>query len=330
MIPELVPLSLSLAALLSLASLIAYLLGRRSESETIKNLKSRINSWWVMSGIFLLVLCLGPLASVLMFTLVSFLAFREFITLTPTKAADHKPLFWSFFVIIPLHYALVAIGWWGLSSIFIPVYAFAFLPCRRVLAGIPEGFLSGVARLQWGLLVCVYFVSHLPLLLQIPIENFEGKNALLLFFLVVCAQSSDVFQYIWGKLLGKRKVAPEVSPHKTIEGLVGGVATTTLLGAGLSVLTPFSILEGAVFAFLICLAGFLGGLVMSAIKRDLGAKDWGASIPGHGGFMDRIDSLCFAAPLFFHLVNFFYSSGLPVRPVGGLAEAIPFLNLLLV
>jgi phosphatidate cytidylyltransferase len=330
MISELIPIAATLIGTLTLASLLAWMIGRKNTraeaQDTIANLKSRINSWWGMVVIFFIVLALGPTASVVLFAFVSFFALREFITLIPTRRADHKPLFWAFFIILPVHYLLVGLGWYGLSSIFIPVYAFAFLPFRRVIAGDSEDFLASVARLQWGLLVCVYFVSHLPLLLQIPVPGFEGKNSLLLLFLVVCAQASDVFQYVWGKLLGKRKVAPTISPNKTLGGLVGGIGTTTLIGAGMSVITPFNFWQAALIALLVCTAGFLGGLVMSAIKRDLGAKDWGTAIPGHGGFMDRIDSLCFAAPLFFHLVNFFFSPGIPNRPSEAIWKSLPFFH----
>lgn len=327
---NILPIVMTLVGLLSLSSVITWRLGRRKMNqqsrETIVNLRERVNSWWVMLGVFLLVLWAGPLASVVMFAGVSFFALREYLTLLPTRQADHKSLFWAFFVILPAHYVLVAIEWYGLSSIFIPVYAFVFLPFRRVLAGETDDFLASVARLQWGLLVCVYFISHLPMIYQIPVVGLKGENGILLLFLVICAQASDVLQYVWGKSLGKRKIAPKVSPHKTVAGTVGGIGTTVLLGTAMSGLTPFDVWEAGIIALIVCLAGFFGGLVMSAIKRDLGAKDWGNSIPGHGGFMDRVDSLCFAAPLYFHIINFFFSEGIGNRPSPEVWERLPWLG----
>jgi phosphatidate cytidylyltransferase len=209
---------------------------------------------------------------------------------------------------------LVGIRWYGLFIIFIPVYSFAFIPFRRVLNGETKGFLASTARIQWALLVCVYAVSHMPMLLALPLKGYEGQNAKLLFFFVLTVQLSDVLQYVWGKTCGKHPIAPHVSPSKTVEGTLGGIATTVAISTCLWWATPFAPWQAALMALLICAAGFFGGLVMSAIKRDLGAKDWGASIAGHGGFMDRIDSLCFAAPLFFHMCAFYFGTEDPRPP----------------
>lgn len=283
---------------------------RGSGNATVANLNARIRSWWVMAAVFSTVVLLGHGFTTVLFGCLSFLALREFITLNRTNRADHGVLFWTFFVITPLHYLLVGARWYGLFSIFIPVYAFIFIPFRRVLTGETKDFLANTAKIQWALMVCVYAVSHIPMLLALPLRGYEGQNAKLLFFFVLTAQMSDVLQYVWGKCRGRRPVAPRVSPHKTWEGTLGGIGTTVLMSAGLWWLTPFTPWQAALMALLICVAGFFGGLVLSAIKRDLGAKDWGGSIPGHGGFMDRIDSLCFAAPLFFHVVAFYFGTGM--------------------
>jgi phosphatidate cytidylyltransferase len=273
-----------------------------------------------MAGVFCATMVLGHLFTTVLFGLLSFLALREFITLNRTERADHEVLFWAFFVFTPLHYVLVGIQWYGMFSVFIPVYAFVFIPFRRVLTGETKGFLESTAKIQWALMVCVYAVSHMPMLLTLPLRDFEGQNAKLLFFFVMTVQMSDVLQYVWGKTCGKRPVAPRVSPHKTWEGTVGGIGTTVLLSTCLWWATPFNPWQAALMALLICLAGFFGGLVLSAIKRDLGAKDWGNSIAGHGGFTDRIDSLCFAAPLFFHVTAFYFGTGIDPRPPGWVLE----------
>ena len=182
-----------------------------------------------------------------------------------------------------------------------------FVPLRTVLSGDCEHFLERTATMQWALMICVYCVSHAPALLTLEIPGFEGQNGKLLFYFVLVVQASDVLQYIWGKLLGKHKIAPTVSPNKTWEGFLGGVATATLLGTALWWATPFTPWQAAGMSLAITLMGFVGGLVMSAIKRDRGVKDYGTLIQGHGGVMDRIDSLCFSAPVFFHLTRYFFT-----------------------
>ena len=280
----------------------------------VANFNARTKSWWVMVGVFGITLYFGHWTTVALFCLLSFLALREFITLNETGRCDHKVLFWCFFVLLPLQYFLVGIQWYGLASIFIPVYAFIFIPIRKVMSGETENFLATTAKIQWGMLTCVYFVSHMPMIMTLPIKDWDGGNGPLLFFFVATVQASDVLQYCWGKIAGKRRIAPKLSPNKTVEGTVGGIATTLALVVGMSYVTPFNPWQAVLMALVICLAGFFGGLVMSAIKRDLGAKDWGSSITGHGGVMDRIDSLCFAAPLFFHLTGFYFGTGMDPTP----------------
>jgi phosphatidate cytidylyltransferase len=198
----------------------------------------------------------------------------------------------------------VYFGWYALFSIFIPVFAFLCLPVVILAAGNSRYFLERVSTLQWGLVLCVFCISHGPALLSLDIDGYEGRNLLLIVFLVLVVQSSDVLQYCWGMLLGKHRVAPALSPSKTWEGLIGGVASATALGAALFWITPFDPWQAALMALAINGMGFCGGLAMSAIKRDRGVKDWGQMIDGHGGMLDRLDSVAFAAPVFFHLTRF--------------------------
>jgi phosphatidate cytidylyltransferase len=245
--------------------------------------------------------------SLVLFTFLSFLALREYLTLISTRRADPRTLFWSFFIITPLQYFLIWIDWYGMFSILIPVYAFLFVPTRLVLAGDTDGFLSRAATIQWGLMICTYCLSYTPALLILPIPGYEGENAKLLLFLVLVDQISDVLQYVWGKLLGRRRIAPTISPNKTWEGFIGGGFCATLIGTGLWRITPFTPWEAAQLSLAIVLMGFAGGLTMSAIKRDRGVKDYGTIIGGHGGILDRVDSLCFAAPVFFHFVRYYFT-----------------------
>jgi phosphatidate cytidylyltransferase len=309
---QLIALVGGVVAFLVVASFVGLILKGRGGSDqaraTIQNLNARTRAWWFMVVIFGLALLTGGVGSLILFGFTSFWALREFITLTPTRPGDHRALFWSFFLITPLQYYLISINWYGLASVFIPVFAFLLIPTRNAIAGDCEHFLERTSKIQWGLMVCVYCVSYAPALLYLDIPGFKGQNGKLLFFFVLIVEMNDVLQYIWGKTLGRHKIAPSVSPNKTWEGFLGGTITATLLGAALYWATPFTPLQAAGMSLAITLMGFAGGLTMSAIKRDRGVKDFGASLAGHGGVLDRIDSLCFAAPVFFHLTRYFFAS----------------------
>jgi phosphatidate cytidylyltransferase len=300
-----------LLAVLGTASAIGYVLQRRlspdGSNAVIENLNDRIRAWWVMVILMALALIGGRTGATLLFALCSFAALREFVTLIDTRRADHWALAAAFFVVLPVQYYLIWIGWYGLYSIFIPVYAFLLMPIVAALRGDTDHYLIRIAEVQWALMICVFCVSHVPALLSLEIPGYEGRNVLLIAFLVIVVQSSDVLQYVWGKLFGRTKIAPKLSPSKTVEGFAGGALSATLIGVGLSWMTPFTPLQAALLSLVIVVMGFFGGLVMSAIKRDRGVKDWGHLIAGHGGFIDRLDSVLFSAPIFFHLVRFWWS-----------------------
>jgi phosphatidate cytidylyltransferase len=300
--------------LLVIASMVGYVLSRTVKSEsgrkTVQNLNARTRAWWMMVAIFGVALATGGIGTILLFAFTSFLALREFITLTPTRRGDHRALFWIFFIFTPLQYLLLWRNWYELFTIFIPVFAFLFIPVRSAISGDCERFLERAAKIQWALMICVYCLSHAPALLQLEIPGYTGQNAKLLFFFVLVAQISDVLQYVWGKTLGKHKIVPNVSPNKTWAGFVGGIGSATLIGALMWWITPFTPGQAAAMSLVICIMGFAGGLVMSAIKRDRGIKDFGTMIEGHGGVLDRIDSICFAAPVFFHLTRHYFTGSL--------------------
>jgi phosphatidate cytidylyltransferase len=297
---------LGLLALSSLTGLVLKAVIRKPEAQaTISNLNARIGAWWIMSAIFALTLVIGPIGSLVLFGLMSFLALREYVTLLPTRRADHRTLFWAFFIFTPLQYLLIGIQRYGMFAILIPVFAFLFVPARLAIAGDTEAFLERASTIQWGLMICVYCLSYTPALLMLQIPGY-GRPAKLMLYLVLVDQLSDVMQYVWGKMLGRHKIAPVVSPNKTWEGFVGGVLSATAIGTALWWMTPFTPAVAAAVSLAITLMGFAGGLTMSAIKRDRGVKDYGTLIKGHGGILDRMDSMCFAAPIFFHIVRYFY------------------------
>ncbi|WP_022869820.1 phosphatidate cytidylyltransferase [Yaniella halotolerans] len=316
---------IGIGGILVLATIVAAILWfakRGQDNSTLKNLNQRIAAWWVMALGLAVTLLIGETAVIVLFLGLSFLALREFLTIAPTHRSDHKTLVWLVYIIPVINYWFLWEHWYGAFAVLIPVYAFLFLPIRNALAGDTENFLQRAAMIQWALMVCVYAISYIPAIMQLPVMIHNGREAaegsalssggaegaLLMLFLVVVVQLSDVFQYVWGKTLGKHPVAPSVSPNKTWEGLIGGVLTATAIGAGLWWITPFTWWQAALLALVSCLMGFFGGLVMSSIKRDRGVKDFGATIAGHGGIMDRLDSLSFSAPVFFHLVRFFFTT----------------------
>ncbi|WP_129642365.1 phosphatidate cytidylyltransferase [Peristeroidobacter agariperforans] len=297
--------------LLTIASLAGAILGKGAHSEsgraTVENLKARVNAWWVMIAVLAVTFALGETVTLVVFAFVSFFALREFITLTPTRPSDYLPLLLAFFVILPGQYLLIAHQNYGTFAIFIPVYGFLLLPAVATFAGDTHEFLERSAKLQWATMITVYCISYAPALLLLKIPGYEGSSALLLLYLLLIVQLSDVLQYVFGKLFGRTKLAPVVSPSKTVEGLVGGGVTTTLIGGLLHWITPFTFWQATAISFVIVAAGVLGGLTLSAMKRGLGAKDWGVMIEGHGGMLDRMDSVSFAAPVFFHVVRFFFT-----------------------
>jgi phosphatidate cytidylyltransferase len=298
-----------ITAFLVIASLAGAILAYRDggNSATIANLNERIRAWWGMIAIMVVAIGLGPGATCIAFGIVSYLALREFITLTPTSPSDHTTLFIAFFIAIPVQYLLVWVNWYGMFSIFVPVHLFIALSLVSALTQDTRDFLNRNAKIHWALMVCVYGLSHAPALLILEIPGYHGENALLLFFFLLVVQISDVFQYVCGKLFGKHKIAPRLSPSKTVEGFVGGGLLATLCGGALYRFTPFDFRMALLMSLAIVVSGFVGGLVLSAVKRSLGAKDWGSLIAGHGGALDRVDSICFAAPVFFHLVRYLYA-----------------------
>ena len=261
-----------------------------------------------MIGAFTLAMLSSRTVAIVFLAFISYLALKEYLSLIPTRRIDRGVLLFAYLA-IPLQFYWAAIDWYGMFIVFIPVWMFLFFPALMALRGETQGFLRAVGTLSWGLMMTVFTLSHMAMLLVSgdavnPIAGGLG----LLFFLVMLTQFNDVAQYTWGKLTGRHKVTPTVSPKKTWEGLVGGIATTTLLAALIGpYLTPMDWRWSALAGLIIGISGFLGDITMSAMKRDLGVKDTGGLIPGHGGILDRVDSLTYAAPVFTHFLRYFFS-----------------------
>lgn len=319
----------SVVGILAAAYFVGRALRRQPESTAnpavVRTLNLRIRAWWMMCVVLIAGLLLGSIATTVLFGLISFWALREFITMTPTRRGDHRTLFWTFIVFTPLQYVLVGMKAYAIYTIMIPVYASLFVPARIAISGDPKRFLERVAKIQAGLLICVYCLSHAPAILSLvltvpgpegpqpwiiggtPEKPDYGSNASVLFFFVLIVQLNDVFQFMWSQLLGKHVIAPQINASRTWEGLIGGALSTTLAGMLLAWATPFGYWAGPISG-VVALAGFAGSMTMSGIKRDRGVKDYGTLVSGHAGVLDRIDSLCFAAPVFFHITRFFFST----------------------
>ena len=294
-------------AILVLATVVVWLLGKLRPSLDLGEIRQRIRSWWIMAAMFLAALALSRKISLVFFALVSFLAFKEYLSLIPTRRADRSVLLLAY-LSIPIQYLWIALEWYGMFIVFVPVYVFLLLPMRMVLVGETSGFLRSVGMLHWGLMLTLFSISHVAYLLVLPAAvNPSGGGPALVLYLVFLTQANDVAQYLWGKSLGRRRVVPKVSPNKTWGGLLGGVTTTIILGLLLApVLTPLDTADAIVATTIIGMGGFIGDVVVSALKRDLGIKDSSTLLPGHGGILDRIDSLSYTAPLFFHFVYYLY------------------------
>jgi phosphatidate cytidylyltransferase len=297
----------ALFALLVLASVVTFALKRFRPERDYRELWLRVRSWWIMVGIFAFAISLSRTASLVFLAFVSFLAFKEYLSLIPTRRADRRVIFWAYLA-IPVQFYWVAIEWYGMFIIFIPVYMLLFLPMRMLMIGETTGFLRAAGTLHWGLMMTVFNLSHAAYLLVLPLaKNPAGGVAGLVLYLVFLTQLNDVAQFTWGKLFGRHKVIPKVSPKKTWEGLIGGIATTTLLAwLAAPYLTPLSPAEAVGAGLLIAIAGFIGDVTISSLKRDLGIKDSGTLLPGHGGILDRVDSLTYTAPLFFHYLYYLH------------------------
>lgn len=293
-------------AVLGTAAASILLLKSRLKDKDFSELVARTKTWGYIILMATVVLALGTKAAIIAIGFISFLALKEYFTLVPTRKVDRRVLLWAY-LCVPIQYYWVFIGWYGLFIVFIPVYALLFIAFRLILAGETSGYIKSVGTMHWGLMLTVFNLSHLAFLLVMPTTVvLPAGGAGLLFYVLFLTQFNDVAQYFWGKLFGKHRVT-EISPGKSWEGLIGGICTTTILAIVLAPFyTPFTWPFAMAAGALIASVGFIGDVTISAVKRDLGTKDSGSLLPGHGGVLDRLDSLTLAAPLFLHFTRYFF------------------------
>lgn len=293
--------------ILASSNTILYFLKARLNDSSFRELSLRIRSWWIMAAVFSIAVVLDKSVTIVFLSFVSFLALKEYFSIVPTRRADRRVLFWAYLA-IPLQYLWVYLQWYEMFIIFIPVFLFLFIPFRMLLIGEIHSFLHAAGMIHWGVMAFIFSISHVAFLLALPQQgDCAAGGAGLVLFLMFLTQFNDVSQYLWGKTFGKHRIIPKGSPNKTWEGFLGGIATTTLLSLLIApYLTPMNQLDALISGLIISVGGFLGDVTVSALKRDLGIKDSGSTIPGHGGILDRVDSLTFTAPLFFHFIYYGY------------------------
>ena len=294
-------------ALLALSAVILARLRQRHPDRDYGELALRLRSWAVMITVLVVAIALGAVGVIVLFAFISFLALREYLSIVPSRREDRAVILLSYLV-IPMNYGLIAFDRYGIFLIFVPVYVFLFFPFVMVCIGQVKRFLSFMGTLHWGQVIAVYNLSYVAMLsMWTDAINPVAGTAGLIVFLLLLTELNDVAQYVWGKLIGGPKIVPSVSPNKTWAGFLGGVATTIVVSVLVApLLTPLTLATSLLIGAVVAVAGFAGDVTISAVKRDLDLKDTSTLIPGHGGILDRVDSLAFTAPLFFHIVYFFH------------------------
>lgn len=295
------------AIILILASFVTqFLISKRGENKQLLWLNDRIASWWIILSIFFIAVITGKYGVVVLFAICSFAALREFLTLIQFERGDHWSLLTIVFAILPTQFFFVAMNWTSLALVFIPVYGFLLLPVASAFRGTNTEFLLRISQYQWALMLCVYCLSHLPAIIFLEIENYN-QNLLLLVYLIFIVEISKASQHIISTLFDARKLAPHISKTQNIAGFWGGIFLASVIGSALHIMTPFGLMGAFAICFATTTIGLCGSLVMTAIKRDRGVRDFGYAVAGHGGFLDGMGALLYAAPIFYHLTRFFWS-----------------------
>jgi phosphatidate cytidylyltransferase len=298
---------LVIIGVLVFASTLFWIMRKIKPGPQVDELVLRTKSWWIMAGIFITAALVHPGISFVAFGFLSFAALRELSSISKNaRIEDRSVIFWAYLA-IPVQYYIAYMGWFAPFLIFIPVFMFTWIPFLLVLKGHTQDIARSMSVIPTHLMLTVFSISHLAYLLSLPeLPGFEVGGRGLLLYVVFLTEMNDVFQFTWGKLLGRRKIIEKISPNKTWEGFIGGLLSTVAAAYFLRFLTPFSAEIALLAGLLIASSGFVGDIIVSAIKRDFGLKDTGTAIKGHGGILDRIDSLAISSPFFFYFVYLLY------------------------
>ena len=297
---------------LMLVSAVAVFLAMREKSPQddhgLTKFAADVRALWVGAVVFWLAWVSGAAGATFLFAVFSFLALREFVTLMQTRRADHRSLMLAFFVVLPVQYVLAGSRSFDLFTVFIPVYVFLAIPVLSALGGDPLRFLERNAKIQWGVMVCVFGLSHAPALLLLDFPNSHGRGAFLVFFLVIVTLVAQMLETFVSARLRRRPVARQIDRSFGLQSWAIACVGGALVGGLLFWITPFKLPQAMVMALIAAAAGTLGEFVMTALKRDAGVNYWGntGQVTGAVGLLDRVAPLCFAAPVFFHSVRWYF------------------------
>ena len=262
--------------------------------------------WLVMAPLLLGTIFLGRAATILFVTLVSIFGFKEYARATGLYRD------WAMTALVYLGIAAVGVvsfvpdprlgrpGWYGLFAI-LPAYVIAAILLVPIVRNRSQGQLQSIALALLGFLYIGWMLGHTSYL-----ANANHAYGYLL-YLIFAVELNDVAAFTFGSLFGRHPLRSNISPKKTWEGSLGALGVSLALPWLMRFSIPhFSALELVLTGLIVGIAGQLGDLSISVIKRDLGIKDMGAVLEGHGGILDRVDSLIYVAPLFFHMVRWFH------------------------
>ncbi|MEI5906772.1 phosphatidate cytidylyltransferase [Bacillus spongiae] len=293
---------LIMACAMAIFHLLFYAVKSLKEREDFSTINARVKTWWGMLGVFAIATLFNPTISLISILFLSFFALKEFFSMITTRKVDRQ-LFWWAYLAIPIQFYWISIEWYGMFIVFIPVYVFLFLPLPRIIGNGTVGFLRSVSSTQWGIMLMVFGLSHLA---YYQVANpIYGANLVL--FLVVLTQANDVVQFLVSIFLGKKRVIPSAHPNITWEGFLLSLMTTTALSTSLySYLTPLDLKFGILSGVIISLSGFLGNLTIWVLKRDLLIGNAEKFQKLKESYLTRVDSLTYSAPIFFHVIRYYF------------------------
>ena len=279
--------------------------GNEARLNNLRVVNSRVRASWPLLIVFAIAFCLGEAALLLFFAFASFFALREFIALTPTRRHDHVILIIAFYIAIPVQYILLGYEEIGLFSLFIPVYLFLTLPVVMALAKDTDRFLDRTALPSSPLSVFVTLSSSdAPAIATLNLTRFNSSGLLLMLYFLLVLYFADLFQIMASAIWGGKPTWS--NQYKTYKGIIIGSIGALIMGSALFWMTPFRAWQAPLMSLLIIVSGTLGALVMSSVKRSLGAVRLDTSMMLTRGALDRMEMLFFSAPVFYHSTIFLF------------------------
>lgn len=286
--------------LLIFATVISYIFRHlKPQNQTFPKVLKIIGGWWIICALLTFSILLGQHGIVLLFLIASLLGLREYLSVQKLEFV-RTPELAAMAVLTVAHYSFIILGWKNIFLFIVPLMSFIFLPYFFLARRKINGLIQNLWASQSALMLCVYFLSFVPGLVFLndnptAIRKIDPIAAFL--FLFFTTELNDVFQFISGKLFGKLKLVAEISPNKTVAGFIGGLLCTSILSVIIApIMLEINLWQSALLGFCISASGMSGDLMFSSLKRTYNVKDFSDLIPGHGGVLDRLDSMVFTAP----------------------------------